>query len=184
MNRIGERIKRKREILGLQLNDLAKRVGISSSALSQIEKAKSHPTILTLKLIAEHLQTTVGDLIGENESLINNPVFRREDLTLMEKNESGTELYMLSQQDASKLMDAFLLKFNDDSDSRNLFRQYNGQMFGYLLNGEIQFEIDNKVYVVRKGDSIYFNLKRNYRFQNINKECSELLCVSLSNPNS
>ena len=184
MNRIGERVKRKRESLGLQLNDLAKRVGISSSALSQIEKAKSHPTILTLKLIAVHLQTTVGDLIGENESLINNPVFRREDLTLLDKNESGTEVYMLSQNDASKQMDAFLLKFNVDSDSRNIFRHYNGQMFGYLLIGEIQFEIDNKVYVLRKGDSIYFNLKRNYRFQNLCKEFSELLCISVSNSNN
>jgi transcriptional regulator with XRE-family HTH domain len=184
MNRIGERVKQKRENLGLQLNDLAKRVGISSSALSQIENAKSHPTIITLKLIAVHLKTTVGDLIGENESLINNPVFRSEDLTLTDTNETGTEVYTLSQNDVSKQMDAFLLKFNVESDSRNLFRNYNGQMFGYLLNGEIQFEIDSKVYVIRKGDSIYFNLKRNYRFQNINKECSELLCVSVSNSNN
>ena len=69
MQRIGERIKSKREQLGLQLNELAKKVGVSSSALSQIEKAKSFPTIITLKLIAENLQTTVGELIGENESL-------------------------------------------------------------------------------------------------------------------
>ncbi len=34
MNRIGERIKRIREHKELQLNDLAKRAGISSSALS------------------------------------------------------------------------------------------------------------------------------------------------------
>ncbi|MBV5343778.1 helix-turn-helix transcriptional regulator, partial [bacterium] len=62
MNRIGERVKRIREHKGLQLNDLAKRVGISPSALSQIEKAKTFPSIITLKLIADNLQTTVGEL--------------------------------------------------------------------------------------------------------------------------
>ena len=49
MNRIGERIKKKREQFNLQLNELAEKIGISSSALSQIEKAKSFPSIVTLK---------------------------------------------------------------------------------------------------------------------------------------
>ena len=66
MKRIGERIRQKRELLGLQLKVLSKKVGISSSALSQIEKAKAFPSIITLKSIAENLHTTVGELIGEN----------------------------------------------------------------------------------------------------------------------
>ena len=180
MNRIGERVKRQRETLGMQLNDLARKVGISSSALSQIEKAKSYPSILTLKLIAENLQTTVGELIGENESLFNNPVFRKEENILLDKNDSGTEIYVLSQHDLSKQMDTFLVKFYENTDSIDLFKQYNGQIFGYLLSGEIQFEIDNKSFVVQTGDTIYFNSKRNFRLQNIFSGVSELLCVSLS----
>ncbi len=180
MNRIGERVKRQRETLGMQLNDLARKVGISSSALSQIEKAKSYPSILTLKLIAENLQTTVGELIGENESLFNNPVFRKEENILLDKNDSGTEIYVLSQHDLSKQMDTFLVKFYENTDSIDLFKQYNGQIFGYLLSGEIQFEIDNKSFVVQAGDTIYFNSKRNFRLQNIFSGVSELLCVSLS----
>ncbi len=180
MNRIGERVKRQRETLGMQLNDLAKKVGISSSALSQIEKAKSYPSILTLKLIAENLQTTVGELIGENESLFNNPVFRKEENILLDKNYSGTEIYVLSQHDLSKQMDTFLVRFYENTDSIDLFKQYNGQIFGYLLSGEIQFEIDSKSFVVQAGDTIYFNSKRNFRLQNIFSGVSELLCVSLS----
>ncbi|MDD3079960.1 MAG: XRE family transcriptional regulator [Paludibacter sp.] len=179
MNRIGERIKRQRELLGLQLNDLAKKVGISSSALSQIEKAKSYPSILTLKLIAENLQTTVGELIGENESLFNNPVFRREEYVLINKNDSGTQSFMLSQQDLSKQMDTFKLVFSENSDSIELLKHCTGQIFGFLLSGEIQFEIDNKSYVVQAGDTIYFNAKRNFRLQNIFNGNSELICVSL-----
>lgn len=57
----------------MQLNDLAKKAGISSSALSQIENAKAFPSILTLKTIADRLHTTVGEIIGEHEALLNNP---------------------------------------------------------------------------------------------------------------
>ncbi len=180
MNRIGERIKYKRELLGMQLNDLAKRVGISSSALSQIEKAKSHPTILTLKLIAENLRTSVGDLIGENESLMNNPVFRKDEIIISDRNSSGTEVYVISQQDVSKQMETLFLRFFKNSDSNNLLDKYNGQIFAYLLNGEIQFEIDNKTYVVQAGDTIYFNARRNFRFENINAGTSEMIVVTLT----
>ncbi len=180
MKRIGERIKQKRELLGLQLNDLAKRVGISPSALSQIEKAKSYPTIITLKQIAENLRTTVGDLIGENESLSNNPLCRKDESELAGKNSSGTELYLVSQSDVSKQMETIMLRFSLGSDSQNLLEKYNGQMFGYLLSGELQFEIDNKSYVVQQGDTVYFNTRRNFRFENISNGHSEILLVTLS----
>lgn len=180
MKRIGERIKHKRELLGMQLNDLAKRVGISSSALSQIEKAKSYPTIITLKHISEHLRTTVGDLIGENESLAGNPVYRKDEMSIIDKNNSGTGLFSISPEDVSKQMDTFILRFVKNSDSSTLLDKYNGQMFGYLLSGELQFEIDNKTYVVQVGDTIYFNARRNFRLENIATGTSEMLIVTLS----
>lgn len=86
MNRIGERIKKKRELHNLHLNELADKVGISSSALSQIEKAKSFPSIVTLKRISEHLHTTVGELIGENEALSANPVVLRNEMKYVDQN--------------------------------------------------------------------------------------------------
>lgn len=180
MDKIGERIKRRRETLSLQLNDLARKVGISSSALSQIEKAKSYPSILTLKLIAENLQTTVGDLIGENESLFNNPVNRKDENELIQKNISGAGLFTLSQKDLSKQMDTFRIVFDLNGDSLELLNNYSGQFFGYVVSGEIQFDIDNKSYVIQPGDTVYFNSKRNFRFLNISTGKSELLCVCLS----
>lgn len=178
MKRIGERIKRNRELMGLQLNDLAKKVGISSSALSQIEKAKSSPSIITLKIIAENLHTTVGELIGENESLSNNPIFRKEDRSIADQNESGSKVHLLTQKDLSKQMDTFLIEFNLNSNSHGLFKQYNGQIFCYLLSGEIQFEIDNLSYVVQPGDSLYFNGRRNFLMKNIYEGISKMVCVS------
>jgi len=163
MERIGERIKRKREQQSMQLNDLARKVGISSSALSQIEKAKSFPSIITLKLIADNLQTTVGELIGENVRIC--------------QNELGAEMYLISQHDLNKQVDPFLIRFSKGSDSVDLFKTFQGYMYGFVLSGEIQFEIDNKSYVIQAGDSIYFNTRRNFRFENLNGGISEILCV-------
>lgn len=159
MNRIGERIKRKREQLRLQLNDLARLVGVSSSALSQIENAKTSPSIATLKAIAENLHTTVGELIGENESFGRFPVIHPNEIRLVAKSESGTGLYLLSGHEPSNNMDAYLLIFEAGSDVNGLFAEYGGQVFCRVLYGKYTFDIDGKHHQLTTGDNVYFNMK-------------------------
>lgn len=177
MKRIGERIKRKRELLNLQLNDLARKVGISPSALSQIEKAKSFPSIITLKSIAENLHTTVGELIGENESLSNNPVVYKNDIKFVERNDNGTEVYLLSHHDINKYMDTYFVRFIKNSDLEGLFVNNFGQVFCYVNSGEVKFELDGISYLLGNGDSIYFNSKLSYTARNDSDRVCELLWI-------
>lgn len=117
MNRLGERIKRRRETLNMPLTDLAKKVGISASALSQIENAKAFPSVVTLKSIADHLYTTVGELIGENDTLTRNPLIKASEIKFVKANASGTSLFLLSHHDSSKQMEPYLVKFSENADS-------------------------------------------------------------------
>lgn len=182
MKRIGDRIKSRRKLLDLKLTDLAKKVGISSSALSQIEKAKAFPSILTLKSIAEHLHTTVGELIGENEILSNNPVVIRKEIKFVEKNTSGTEIFLLSHHDIHKQMDTYLVRFVKGSTLEGLFTSIFAQIFCYVTSGEIQFELDGKNYTLGIGDSIYFNSKSKYNATTDSDQICELLFI-FSPPN-
>lgn len=177
MQRIGERIKRKREECGLMLNELAKRVGVSSSALSQIEKSKAFPTIVTLKQIAVHLNTTVGELIGENESE-NNPVLRKAECRHISTNDFGAKMYALTNQELNKIMDTFMIRFSENSSSIGLFGKLSGQIYAHVLKGELQFDLDNVTYNLEEGDNVYFNSRRNFRFSNNSKNTAELICVT------
>ena len=56
-------IKAWREYLGMKINELAAKVGISGAYLSQIESGKRNPTIETLKNIAKALDVEVEILI-------------------------------------------------------------------------------------------------------------------------
>ncbi len=177
MNRIGERIKKKRDIQNLHLNELADKVGISSSALSQIEKSKSFPSIITLKSIAEHLHTTVGELIGENETLIANPVVLRNEMKYIDQNKSGTILYQLSQHDINKQMDTYLVRFAKVSGIETFFSNSQGQVFCHIISGEIRFKIEGKIYLLKQGDNIYFNAKASKDILNNYDGLSEMLWI-------
>lgn len=177
MKRIGERIRKRRENLNLQLTELARRVGISTSALSQIEKAKSSPSVITLKRIADNLNTTVGELIGENENLWANSIVRRDDLKFISNNVSGTELYLISDHDISKQMETYLLKLKVNSDLDDLFVNVYSQVFCYVLKGSIRFTLDNELCFMNTGDSIYFHSKVNFLVSNNDNDKTELLWI-------
>lgn len=177
MNRIGERIKKKRELQNLHLNELAEKVGISSSALSQIEKSKTFPSIITLKGIAENLHTTVGELLGENEELVNNPVVFRNEMKYVDQNKSGTIIYLLSHHDVNKHMDTYLVRFGKTSSIDSFFSNSQGQIFCYVIFGEIRFKIEDKVFLLKQGDSVYFNAKASRDAVNNFDGISEMLWI-------
>ncbi|HOO84260.1 MAG TPA: XRE family transcriptional regulator [Prolixibacteraceae bacterium] len=177
MKRIGERIRRKRDVLNMQLNELALKVGISASALSQIEKAKAFPSIFTLKAIAESLNTTVGELIGENESLSKNPVVRKNEMKFVEITPTGTEVFLLSHHDVNKQMDTYFVRFTKKSNLNNYFESHSGQVFCYVVAGSVNFELDDKEFVLSAGDTIYFNNKTPYFIQNVADSHCEMLWV-------
>lgn len=177
MKRLGERIKRKREGFHMQLNDLAKKVGISSSALSQIENAKASPSIVTLKSIAENLNTSVGELIGENEALTNNPLVKFDEKHFVAKNESGASLFLLSNHGISKQMDAFLIEFQENANSQDIMKLHPGQEFCFILKGEIEIILDDKKYIVKENDSFYFNSSRTHSVRNLAKGLTQMVWV-------
>ena len=161
----------------MQLNELAAKVGVSASALSQIEKAKAFPSIVTLKSIADNLYTSVGELIGENEVLTNNPLVRFEDKSFVERNESGATLYLLSNHGNGKLMDTFLVDIEPGGSVEGIMKNHPGQEFCFLLKGRVEFKLDDKTYLLEKNDSFYFNSGRSHFVKNLSKRNSQFLLI-------
>ena len=69
MDQLGKRIKKKSEDLGLLVKELSSHMGMTPSLISQIDRGKAFPSIVTLKKISDVLQTTVDELIDEHDNL-------------------------------------------------------------------------------------------------------------------
>lgn len=175
MDQIGIRIKKKREELGLQLNDLAKRVGISPSGLSQIEKMKASPSLSTIKAIADSMQTTVGELIGENEGARANPIVKAKDIQLIESNAGGAQVYQLSHHDLNKRMDNFLVKLPRGANSEGILDNYQGHHFCHIHKGKTKFTLDDTPYMLTEGDNASFIAKSKFHFENEHWEALEII---------
>jgi transcriptional regulator with XRE-family HTH domain len=184
MDLMGKRIKLKRESFGYLVKDLSAQIGVTSSLISQIEKGKAFPSIVTLKKIAVALHTTVGELIGEHENLSLQPLLKSNERRFVKKNKSGTSLHMLSYHDPSKQIEPYLIQFVKNSTSRGIMTsKFPGQEFCYAIKGTFEVIVDKKNYTINSGDGFYFNSKLPHLFKNISGKEAELLWIITPNNN-
>ena len=59
---VGARVREARARQGLTLREVAAKAGITTSALSQLERNQFNPTLSTLKAVATALHITIGSL--------------------------------------------------------------------------------------------------------------------------
>ena len=64
VSHIGPRLRAQRESLGISLRELARRVGVSASLISQIERDKVNPSVSTLYALVRELGLGMGDLFS------------------------------------------------------------------------------------------------------------------------
>ena len=65
-SKVGSRLRRERERRGISLRELARRVGVSPSLVSQIELDRVNPSVSTLYALVTELGMTMGDVFGDN----------------------------------------------------------------------------------------------------------------------
>lgn len=75
MEKIGDRIKRRRELLKMSQDDLAKKLGYKSrSSINKIERDAGGLPQAKIAAIAKALDTTPGYIMGWEEEIENDPV--------------------------------------------------------------------------------------------------------------
>ena len=177
MKIVGVNIKRLREEQDLTLRALAKKLEISASFLSQVESGKASPSLSTLKSIADALSTTIGNLIGEAQKLEDNPVVRSSERKHVHEAGRGINLYLLTSRDSNKQMEPLLFKLKEGATSGERSYKHFGQEFVMVLRGVIEVMLNDMSYILKKGDSIYFNSNVPHAFKNIGKEEAEAVWV-------
>src|SRR5690349_14392951 len=108
--RVADSLRRFRSERRLSLDDLAARSGVSRAALSQIEGARTNPTLAVLWKIAVGLDVPFHDLLGSNEDQAVR-VLRAGDTPPLRSGDGRMESRLLSPGGASTDIEVYELRF-------------------------------------------------------------------------
>ncbi len=98
MRELGYTIRARRTALGLTLEALAERTGVSRAMLSDIERNVKNPTIKVLSQIAEGLGCTVSYLLGEQpgKTVEGVQIVRKHERRILIDPHSGVERHLIA----------------------------------------------------------------------------------------
>lgn len=177
---VGSLIRREREQQRLSLRELARRVGVSASMLSQVETSRTRPSVSTIYSIATELGLSIDALLSGEEAAAAAPVADSGSRTLEDaatapgaipasqlvrpeqrrklELESGVTWELLSDL-LPHLVDFMLVTYEPGgrSSSSGKLTRHAGTEFAFMLRGTLKIQVGFDEYVLRPGDSMAFD---------------------------
>lgn len=176
METIGSRLRNRRKSRGLSLKQVAGLVGCTPSYLSMVENDKLDPSVSRLKRIADALEVTIVELFAEGSDA-GEVVLRREERQRVNVHGSKLLIEILVRQGSGKKMDARLAVVAPGGGSLGEYKHH-GEEFGYVIKGVLELSVNGNSYVLREGDTFYFNSASPHSFRNVTEEEAEVIWVN------
>ena len=173
---IGERLREERVKAGISQRELARRLGLSASLISQLESGLSKPSVGTLYAIVTELDLSLDRIIrGEDYAApettsgltdVATPLVHPDDRQVIdlasgvrwEELTAGTEegvdfLYATYEVGGTSTPDQSLMR-------------HHGREYGYIISGRLGIQIGFQVFELEPGDSIAFDSTEPHRLYN------------------
>lgn len=176
---IGEKIKDLRIKNSLTQEELADRCELTKGFISQVERDLTSPSISTLVDILEGLGTNLKDFFSDKKD--EKIVFTKDDVFESENEDLNYILKWLIPNAQKNIMEPILMELGPGGQTKNQ-NPYDGEEFGYVLQGIIHLHIGDKKYKLKKGESFYYHANEKHFISNASKNKSQVLWIS-SPPN-
>ena len=156
---IGREVRIFRKELDMTVMELARAAGLSTGMLSKIENGGISPSLATLQSLSRALQVPVTAFFRRFEEQRDATFVRAGEGLKIERRgtRAGHQYELLGHSTGGRIAaEPYLITLTEKSDVFPLF-QHPGIEFIYMLEGEVGYRHSDKTYVLRPGDSLYFD---------------------------
>jgi XRE family transcriptional regulator, regulator of sulfur utilization len=174
--KLSEKLKARRQQVGLSVRSLAQKTGFSPSFISQLELAQVSPSLASLGKIADALGVGLGELLADNLSQPT-PVVLRAGGTHLRSAWSKASLRPLTPPDAS--LEAVLLRLEPGGRSGATPVVPSRRRLAYCIRGAVRMEHDRGSTTLKAGDSVLLIGPETVGWENTSRAASELLLVTV-----
>jgi transcriptional regulator with XRE-family HTH domain len=180
---IGTRLREERDRVGISQRELARRIGLSASMISQIESGQSKPSVSTLYGIVTELGASVDDIFGgANGSAADpagesggepggaadhGPMVKVEDRHVIDL-DSGVRWERLTSHEHENVDFLHVVYgVGGSSASDDKMMRHSGREYGVVLEGQLGVQLGFDEYALGPGDSIAFDSTQPHRLWNL-----------------
>lgn len=178
---VGEKIKAIRTEKGITAKDLAVKAEVTPGYISQIERNLISPSLSVLMRIAEGLEIPIVSLFSEEEQE-KVTVITQDRRTKVKFADTNMEYQFLTPysrtRDACTQVEMLFCRLGPKSWGSNTIQMHEeATECTLVLKGTLEYHIDDAVYVLHEGDSIYVPPQTHHQLYNPTDEIVELIAA-------
>ncbi len=163
---LGPQVRLARERAAITVRELARRVGLSASLVSQVERGLAMPSVGTLLAITNELGLDIGDLFKRGTrpgQPALGPVQRAKSRATI-RLASGVRWERLTPIPDSEVEFLYATyEIGSASSEEDSMLRHNGKEYGYLMSGRLGVKIGFAEYELAPGDAITFDAQTPHR---------------------
>jgi transcriptional regulator with XRE-family HTH domain len=172
---VGKRLRELREARNISMRALAAKSGLSANALSMIERGRTSPSVSTLYKLADALGVPITAFFGadsEKESVILIRADERKRVPFSRGVWEG-----LGGERFIGRVEPFVLTLESGASSGIHSMVHSGHEFVFCLRGQLEYQVENKVFRLEAGDSLLFAANLHHRWRNPGDTVTNALIV-------
>ena len=170
---IGRQVHAFRKNLGITIADLAEASGISLGMMSKIENGMTSPSLSTLQQLSSALGVPISDFFNrfeeDHEAMF---IKAGEGIEIERRGSRAGQQYRLlgyaNRNNTNVVVEPYLITLEKQTDLFPEF-QHSGLEFIYILEGEITYQHDGNEYIMKPGDSLFFDAEAPHGPKKLNK---------------
>lgn len=167
LNKIGNRIRSIRKEKKVTLIDLSKQTGIAQATLSRIETGRMTGTVESHAKVAEALGLSLAELYAPLDQRLHEISHAKKDAPRKIVHQGrGCQVELLTQEVTKKKITPLLFNLSGDSKTGNEQNERGVEKFVWVLEGEIEAEVDKERFPLKRGESLYFDASLPHRLIN------------------
>ncbi|MBD1551167.1 helix-turn-helix domain-containing protein [Pseudomonas typographi] len=164
--KVGARIRELRRARKLTLAQLAGMAGISIGTLSQVERERVSPTVRTLFSLGAALGVAPAWLLDSPDESDNDaPYIIRADRRQPLIDAAGLRKDLVSST-ASRHLKGLYVSLDPGASSGSDFYVHRGEEIGFVVAGMLELKIQERTFMLHRGDSFSFPSDLPHRFSN------------------
>jgi transcriptional regulator with XRE-family HTH domain/KaiC/GvpD/RAD55 family RecA-like ATPase len=172
---IGTKIKEIRIKIGISQKELAEKVDLTPSFISQLENNQISPSLSSFIQICSALGVSPTEILEEKKSEEERWLIKREKVfSNLSIHENGLKGYRIVENGN---MSGMLVVLEPNTKIEKHFIPEEGKKLIHVLKGDVSFIINNKEKVLKSGDSIYLKEEIPSLWKNEGGENAELLLL-------
>ena len=148
---LGVHLRRLRQQRGEPLSTVAESVGISIGFLSNLERSRSGASVSIMRKLAKYYGINILDFFDSREA--SGPLVRPKDRKILEGG-PGVHMELLASGQIS--MEPHLFRIEPEAESGESY-SHEGEEFLYVIRGQLNITLEEKLFNLRAGDSFYFS---------------------------